>query len=108
MHRFLGQTVGKLLVGTKVQLAPISFVQISDKTFDEGRLHVARLKNSDPSVHYLEGDEVRMLRKLQREFQSRHTYLKIPSTVASYKSIGPIDSLLNVLVMIIVVAVFNV
>ncbi len=33
-----------------------------------GRLHVNRLKNGDPSVHYLEGDEFRALRKLQREF----------------------------------------
>ena len=33
-----------------------------------GRLHVNRLKNGDPSVHHLEGDEVRSLRKLQRDY----------------------------------------
>lgn len=33
-----------------------------------GRLHVNRLKNGDPSVHHLEGDEVRSLRKLKREY----------------------------------------
>jgi site-specific recombinase XerD len=32
-----------------------------------GKLHVTRLKNGDPSVHYLEGDEIRALRKLERE-----------------------------------------
>jgi type 1 fimbriae regulatory protein FimB/type 1 fimbriae regulatory protein FimE len=36
--------------------------------FDSATLHVNRVKNGDPSVHYLEGDEVRSLRKLQREY----------------------------------------
>ncbi|MFX7071624.1 tyrosine-type recombinase/integrase, partial [Acinetobacter baumannii] len=29
--------------------------------FNDGKLYVSRLKNGDPSVHYLEGDEIRML-----------------------------------------------
>lgn len=33
-----------------------------------GRFHVNRLKNGDPSVHYLEGDEIRALRKLRRDY----------------------------------------
>ncbi len=33
-----------------------------------GRLHVNRLKNGDPSEHYLEGDEVRVLRKIKRDY----------------------------------------
>lgn len=36
--------------------------------FSDDKLYVARLKNGDPSVHYLEGDEIRMLRKLQRDY----------------------------------------
>jgi type 1 fimbriae regulatory protein FimB/type 1 fimbriae regulatory protein FimE len=36
--------------------------------FAKAKLHVSRLKNGDPSVHYLEGDEIRALRKLQREY----------------------------------------
>ncbi len=31
------------------------------------RIHINRLKNGDPSVHYLEGDELRALRQLRRE-----------------------------------------
>jgi type 1 fimbriae regulatory protein FimE len=34
----------------------------------DAKLHVARLKNGDPSVHYLLGDEIRLLRALQRNF----------------------------------------
>jgi len=33
---------------------------------DHAKLHVNRLKNGDPSVHFLEGDEIRALRKLKR------------------------------------------
>jgi integrase len=32
-----------------------------------GRLHVRRAKNGSPSVHPLQGDEIRALRRLQRE-----------------------------------------
>jgi integrase len=32
-----------------------------------GRLHVRRVKNGSPSVHPLQGDEIRALRRLQRE-----------------------------------------
>lgn len=35
--------------------------------FDNARLHVNRLKNGDPAVHFIEGDELRSLRKLKRE-----------------------------------------
>lgn len=35
---------------------------------DNGLFHVNRLKNGTPSVHYLEGDEIRALRKLRRNY----------------------------------------
>jgi type 1 fimbriae regulatory protein FimB/type 1 fimbriae regulatory protein FimE len=34
---------------------------------DAGKLHVNRLKNGESSVHFLEGDEIRALRKLKRD-----------------------------------------
>lgn len=34
--------------------------------FSEGKLYVKRLKRGDASVHYLEGDELRILRKLKQ------------------------------------------
>ena len=33
-----------------------------------GKLHVNRLKNGDASVHYIEADEMRALRKLERQY----------------------------------------
>jgi site-specific recombinase XerD len=35
--------------------------------FDDGTMHVTRVKNGTASTHYLEGDEIRALRKLQRK-----------------------------------------
>jgi integrase len=35
-----------------------------------GRLHVRRAKNGSPSVHPLRGDEIRALRRLQRESET--------------------------------------
>lgn len=36
--------------------------------FKSARLHVNRLKNGDHSIHYLEGDEMRWLRQLKRDY----------------------------------------
>lgn len=35
---------------------------------DNAKMHVNRLKNGDSSVHFLEGDEIRALRKLRRAY----------------------------------------
>ncbi|MBX9571404.1 MAG: tyrosine-type recombinase/integrase [Candidatus Obscuribacterales bacterium] len=35
--------------------------------FRHARLHVSRLKNGDDSVHFIEGDELRAMRRLKRE-----------------------------------------
>jgi integrase len=36
--------------------------------FKAGSIHINRLKNGKPSTHYLEGDELRALRRLRREY----------------------------------------
>ena len=47
----------------------------SDVELATGRLHVRRVKNGSPSVHPLQGDELRALRRLQRERQpSSHVF----------------------------------
>ena len=49
------------------ELADLKWDQVD---LNRGRLHVNRLKNGEPSVHYLEGDEIRALRKLRRDYAS--------------------------------------
>jgi integrase len=46
------------------ELCDLRWSQVEVST---GRLHVHRLKNGSPSVHPLQGDEIRALRRLQRE-----------------------------------------
>lgn len=36
--------------------------------FKAGSVHINRLKNGKPATHYLEGDEIRALRRLKREY----------------------------------------
>lgn len=49
------------------ELVDLSWDQMD---LNRGRMHVNRLKNGDASVHYLEGDEIRALRKLRRDYSA--------------------------------------
>jgi|GEM_PF-167102 len=46
------------------ELRDLTWQQVS---FDQGAIHIVRKKGSKASTHRLEGDEIRALRKLQRE-----------------------------------------
>lgn len=47
------------------ELVALKWDQVEFKT---AKLHVNRLKNGDDSVHFIEGDELRALRQLQRDY----------------------------------------
>jgi integrase len=53
------------------ELCDLQWSQIELAT---GRLHVRRAKNGSPSVHPMQGDEIRALRRLQRE-QGRSSHI---------------------------------
>jgi integrase len=48
--------------------------------FKAGSIHVNRLKNGKPATHYLEGDEMRALRRLRQEYPTVRFCL-LPSVV---------------------------
>jgi type 1 fimbriae regulatory protein FimB/type 1 fimbriae regulatory protein FimE len=51
-------------------------LQWSQVELTTGRLHVRRAKNGSPSVHPMQGDEIRALRRLQREQgRSSHVFM---------------------------------
>jgi Phage integrase family len=52
-----------ILIGYR-QLCDLQWHQVE---FGPGRLHVRRAKSGSPSVHPMQGDEIRALRRLQRE-----------------------------------------
>ena len=58
-----------LLIAYRHGLRPSELVDLqwSQVELDAGRLHVRRVKRGTPSVHPLQGDEIRALRRLRRE-----------------------------------------
>ena len=58
-----------------LRASELSDLRWSEVELATGRLHVRRVKNGSPSVHPLQGDELRALRRLQREQQpSSHVF----------------------------------
>jgi site-specific recombinase XerD len=56
--------------------------------FDDGALHVERVKHGTPSTHPIEGDELRMLRKLKRDARaSRFVFCSERGAPLSIRSI---------------------
>jgi integrase len=58
-----------ILIGYRhgLRASELCDLQWSQVELNAGRLHVRRAKNGSPSVHPLQGDEIRALRRLQRE-----------------------------------------
>jgi integrase-like protein len=58
-----------ILIGYRHGLRAVELcdLQWSQVELNAGRLHVRRAKNGSPSVHPIQGDEIRALRRLQRE-----------------------------------------
>ena len=58
-----------ILIGYRhgLRASELCDLQWSQVELAAGRLHVRRAKNGSPSVHPLQGDEIRALRRLQRE-----------------------------------------
>jgi integrase len=56
--------------------------------FDAGKLHVRRVKNSSPSTHMLQGDELRGLRRLKREQQPSSPFVFTSERGAPFTTAG--------------------
>jgi type 1 fimbriae regulatory protein FimB/type 1 fimbriae regulatory protein FimE len=67
--RHADRDAAMILIGYRHGLRAVELVDLqwSQVEFAPGRLHVHRAKHGSPSVHPLQGDEIRALRKLQRE-----------------------------------------
>jgi integrase len=64
-----GRDATMILIGYRhgLRASELCDLQWSQVELNTGRLHVRRAKNGSPSVHPLQGDEIRALRRLQRE-----------------------------------------
>jgi len=68
-----------------LRVSELCDLQWSDIDFKAGTLHVRRLKGSKDSTHYLEGDETRPLKSLQRDAAG-------PYVFTSERSRGPMSA----------------
>src|SRR5262249_16090205 len=67
-----------ILIGYRhgLRASELCDLQWSQVELTTGRLHVRRAKNGSPSVHPMQGDEIRALRRLQREQgRSSHVFM---------------------------------
>jgi integrase len=67
-----------ILIGDRhgLRASELCDLQWSQVELTTGRLHVRRAKNGSPSVHPMQGDEIRALRRLQREQgRSSHVFM---------------------------------
>jgi integrase len=67
--RYSHRDATMILIGYRhgLRASELCDLQWSQVELATGRLHVRRAKNGSPSVHPMQGDEIRALRRLQRE-----------------------------------------
>lgn len=65
-HGFRDELIISMMYRHGLRVGELVDLKWDQVDLTRGRLHVNRLKNGDPSVHPIEGDEVRALRKLHR------------------------------------------
>ena len=58
--------------------------------FKRAEMHVRRLKGGTPAVHPIKGDELRLLRKLDRDYDSRFVFVSERGTPLSRSAIAAI------------------
>src|SRR6476620_12247845 len=79
-----------ILIGYRhgLRASELCDLQWSQVELTAGRLHVRRAKSGSPSVHPMQGDEIRALRRLQREQgPSSHVFMSergAPMTPKAY------------------------
>jgi type 1 fimbriae regulatory protein FimB/type 1 fimbriae regulatory protein FimE len=67
------------------ELCDLQWTQID---FTAGRMHVNRLKGSTPATHYIEGDELRALRRLQREQEPKSSFVFVSERGTPFSAAG--------------------
>ena len=67
-HRHRDQTLILIMFRHGLRVSEAVDLKWDRIDFKAGSIHVNRLKNGKPATHYLEGDELRALRRLRREY----------------------------------------
>jgi type 1 fimbriae regulatory protein FimB/type 1 fimbriae regulatory protein FimE len=73
-HRLRDQTLILMMFRHGLRVSEAVDLRWDQIDFKAGCIHINRLKNGKPATHYLEGDEMRALRRLRRE-QTRNPFI---------------------------------
>jgi integrase len=71
-----------------LRAAEICELRWSQVDLDQARLHVRRVKEGTPSVHPLQGDELRALRRLKRESPVRSDFVFVNERGTPFATVG--------------------
>lgn len=67
-HRHRDRTLILIMFRHGLRVSEAIDLRWDQVDFKAGSIHVNRLKNGRPATHYLEGDEMRFLRRLRRDY----------------------------------------
>jgi len=67
-HRHRDKTIILMMFRHGLRVTEAIDLRWDQMNLSSGQIHVNRLKNGKPSTHYLEGDEMRALRQLRRDY----------------------------------------
>jgi integrase len=71
-----------------LRAAEICDLRWSQVDLDQARLHVRRVKEGTPSVHPLQGDELRALRRLKRESPAHSAFVFVNERKTPFETVG--------------------
>lgn len=75
-HRHRDRTLILIAYRHGLRVSELVSLKWESINFKAGQIHITRLKAGNPATHYLEGDELRALRKLQRQYpKSRFVFV---------------------------------
>ena len=74
-HRTRDRTLILALYRHGLRVSELIDLKWDQVDFKQAEMHVRRLKGGTPAVHPIKGDELRLLRKLKREYDSKFVFV---------------------------------
>ena len=74
-HRVRDRTVILAMYRHGLRVSELIDLKWNQVDFKQAEMHVKRLKSGTPAVHPIKGDELRLLRKVKREYDSKFVFI---------------------------------